>query len=233
MTILNDVAKQYPVGMNEIKLKDLLTLRKEALYHDQIQTMFPPVEIGSVTLVDQVVLLLLERLVVPKVILEVGTYLGYTTNLFLKNSEANVISIDLPKDNVDLESTFEFSKVMKDGDYNDDFLRVNQANQGEIYLKNISAEENARLKLVKSDSTAISFFDMFGDIQFIFIDGGHAYDIVKSDSINARNAMKSGVIVWHDYNSNIHSDVTQYLGEESKTRKIFHVKGSLCAFEII
>lgn len=233
MNLLRSFASVYPVGMNEIKLKDLLALRKDELSTDTINTMFPPIEIGSITLVDQVVLLLLERLVNPESILEIGTYLGYTTNLFLKNSKAKVFSVDLPKADVDLSNTFDSSRVLKEGDYNDDFLRVNQAQQGEVYLYNLTQEEAARLMLVKSDSTKVNFSNTFGKLQYVFVDGGHAYDIVKADTLNARSVIDSGVIIWHDYNSGIHSDVTHFLGEESEHRKIFHVKGSLCAFEII
>lgn len=233
MNLLRDFNYNYPLGINELKLKDLLILRNDYLLKDEIKTMFPPVEIGSITLVDQIVLLLLEKLIKPRVILEVGTYLGYTAKLFLNNSEASVISIDLPGEDVNINSRFELNDILQEGDSNDEFLRINQAINGEIYLKEITNEQNERLNLVKSDSTAISFLDKFGILDYVFIDGGHSYEIIKSDTLNARAAVKNGVIIWHDFNSNIHSDVTKFLKEESQSRKIFHVKGSLCAFEII
>lgn len=50
--------------------------------------------------------------------------------------------------------------------------------------------------------------------------------------MNARSIVKDGVIIWHDFGSKIHNDVSSFLLEE-KDRKIFHVLGSLCAFELI
>lgn len=66
----------------------------------------------------------------------------------------------------------------------------------------------------------------------MFIDGGHEKSIVEKDTINARSIVKNGVIIWHDFGSKIHNDVSSFLLEESD-RKIFHVLGSLCAFEFI
>jgi hypothetical protein len=72
----------------------------------------------------------------------------------------------------------------------------------------------------------------FGNAEFVFIDGGHEASIIEADTNNARSIVSEGVIVWHDFGSNIHNDVTDYLKKENN-RKIFHVKGSLCAFEFI
>ena len=67
----------------------------------------------------------------------------------------------------------------------------------------------------------------------MFVDGGHQYDVIRSDTLNALAAIKSGVIVWHDYSSSIHSDVTRYLHEHAKLNRVFHVLGSLCAFQVV
>ena len=229
---LND--KYFENKIHEIKLKEILQLRDEENYLNEICTLFPPITIGSVTLVDQIVLLCLDELIQPKNILEIGTFQGFTTRLFIKNSKASKIySIDLPStDNLIIKEP-NTERVFTDGNYNDNFLRDVQNETGEIYLKDLSAEDTLRLQLIKHDSTTFNYTENFESIQLAFIDGGHHFDIVKKDTENVLRTMKHGVIVWHDYASGIHSDVTRYLDERSNTNNIFHVTGSLCAFQII
>lgn len=230
--VFKDMLEKASYGINEIKLKDLISLRSKVSRKNTITTMFPPIEIGSITLVDQIVLLSLTELITPKSIVEVGTYLGYTTSLFAMNTNSKIYSIDLPKSDNTENLSFEKSKILIDGDHNDDFLRKKQFDDGEIYIKELSTELQSKISLIKADSTKIDFSNEFSNCEFCFIDGGHETAIVKSDTENARACMSSGVIVWHDYGSNIHNDVTSYL-KTQKDRKIFHVIGSLCAFEII
>jgi len=86
---------------------------------------------------------------------------------------------------------------------------------------------------VQADSTEISFLSLNGPIDFIFIDGGHESHIIRSDTENALNTMKSGLVIWHDYASGLHSDVADFLVELSQTRPIFHIVNSLVAFCIV
>jgi predicted O-methyltransferase YrrM len=223
-----DFLSGYGNGINEIKLKDLLTLKNICSDDEQISTLFPPVEIGSITLVDQIVLLSLLKITQPEKVLEVGTYLGYSTTLLALNSDATIFSLDLPTDAC-LETQFDSDKILTDGDVNDDFLRHTQSIEGAVYLKNLTAEQRGRVNLIKKDSTQVNFQQAFGELDYVFVDGGHAYDIIKSDTENALQAVRKGVVIWHDYASGIHSDVTQYLNSRDDL-KIFHVKNSLCAF---
>lgn len=52
-------------SIHTIKLRTLLELREPQNELRQIRIMFPPIEIGSITLVDQIVLLALIELVNP------------------------------------------------------------------------------------------------------------------------------------------------------------------------
>ena len=219
-------------GVNQIKLKELLSLRNELGQSNFIKTMFPPVEIGSITLVDQIVLLALTQLCQPKVIVEVGTYLGFTASLLAMNTSARIFSIDLPQsaeiDNLSVEE----NSILFDASENDNFLRKKQAIDGETYILDLPDEEKGKITLVKQDSTVLDFVEQFKGAEFVFIDGGHERSIVEKDTENARSIVTEGVIVWHDYGSGIHNDVTAFLDSETE-RKIFHVQGSLCAFEIV
>jgi hypothetical protein len=58
------------VGLHTIKLKDLLILREKEYFYRNFVTTFPSITIGSITLVDQIVLLCLDELLKPSAILE-------------------------------------------------------------------------------------------------------------------------------------------------------------------
>lgn len=219
-------------GINEIKLRKLLSIREESNGSPLIKTMFPPIGMGSITLVDQIVLLTLAKILEPKKIVEVGTFLGFTTALLAMNTDAKIFTIDLPTSENVIDLEYDETLIEVDGNENDNFLRKKQVLNGEVYLQNLSKEERQRVVLSKADSTSINFLNEFGDVNFVFIDGGHEKSIVETDTFNARSIVNDGVIIWHDFGSNIHNDVTQYLIKE-KDRKIFHVKNSLCAFEFI
>ena len=225
--------KKYDFGIEEIKLRDLLQLKEKISTDPHIKTLFPPIEIGSITLVDQIVILSLLKILQPSVILEVGTFLGYTTSLLaLNTSSAKIVSIDLPEDKNYQQPVLDKAQVLVDAEINDNFLRQKQAQEGEKYLRYLEAADRAKIKLHKSDSTELNFKDEFGDIDFAFIDGGHTEHIIKSDTEGVFSCMQKGVVIWHDYNSSIHTDVSAYLQKQSSL-KIFHIKNSLCAFSFI
>lgn len=222
----------YENGVNIIKLKDLLLLRQNFSDEQKITSLFPPIEIGSITLVDQVVLLALKDICKPSKILEIGTYLGYSTSLLAMNSSARIVTIDLPTEiNENEDWVYKQNEILIDGDQNDNYLRSKQNKDGLKYIHNLTDEQRGRIQFVKADSTQISFERELGFFEMVFIDGGHEYSIVKSDTLQARAAIEKGIIIWHDYGSKIHTGVTQLLSEETN-EKIFHVSGSLCAFSL-
>ncbi len=221
------------IGVNEIKLKELLTIRSKVHECPKINTLFPPVEIGSITLVDQIVLLSLAQIIDPKKVVEIGTYLGYSASILAMNlKNAEIYTIDLPKSDEVESLQVDRDSIYEDGAQNDNYLRKKQNLDGEVYLENLSDAELKRVELIKADSTKLNFAEAFGNVSFVFIDGGHESHIIEKDTLNARSVVSKGVIIWHDFGSNIHTDVTDFLSAQ-KDRKIFHVLGSLCAFELI
>ena len=121
---------------------------------------------------------------------------------------------------------------MTDGDQNDNYLRSKQKEDGLKYISNLTDQQKKQIKFVKADSTKMSFRKELGKFDMVFIDGGHEYSIVKSDTLNALEAVEKGVIIWHDFGSKLHTGVNKLLGEKT-TEKIFYVSGSLCAFSLI
>ena len=235
MKNLKEFSERFSPGrVVDIKLRDLLKLRDQGDLLREITLRFPPEGIGSVTLVDQIVLLCLEELVQPRSILEIGTFLGYTTALLASNSNAErIFSVDLPMANTRILEKHDLLRVLADANYNDDYLRDVHNATGEIYLDGLDEKVRSRISLIKADSTSLNFKNSFGSIQFAFIDGGHNYEVVQSDSSQVQSVIEEGVIIWHDYASGIHSDVTRFLGEYARDSLVFHVTGSLCAFQVI
>jgi hypothetical protein len=73
------------------------------------------------------------------------------------------------------------------------------------------APEVERIVQIFSDSTKLDF-NQFGVVDLIVIDGGHGYDVVKSDTENALRIInrERGAIIWHDA---VDYGVGQYLPE--------------------
>lgn len=61
--------------------------------------------------------------------------------------------------------------------------------------------ENARIRLHNKNSLHFDTEPFSGQMDFIFIDGGHDYEIVKNDTQKALEMLSpKGMIVWDDYN---------------------------------
>ena len=81
-----------------------------------------------------------------------------------------------------------------------------------------------KINLIFEDSTKFDESKLVNSIDLIFIDGGHNYTCVKSDSEKAfKMIKKGGYIFWHDYVVIKKSckDVVKYIHEISETKKIF------------
>jgi hypothetical protein len=146
--VIGNILESARIGVNEIKLKALLTEQECRNINPLIRTLMPPSEIGSITLVDQIVLLSLAKLTSSQRIVEIGTYLGYSTALLAMNLDAQIFSIDLPRVD-DSKRSFDEKLVRTDGNYNDYYLRSAQNNKVEIYIEYLSSEERSRISLIK------------------------------------------------------------------------------------
>lgn len=226
MSTLGQVARIRP----KVLIKELEDISSEPL---EMKICMPPTEIGCPSVFEATMLICLLKLLNPKKIFEFGTFLGYSTHTLLSNSsdDCKLYSIDLGDDVT--EKNIDKSCILKDGKINDDYLRTVQSKLGPTYLKNYI--NDTRLNLIYGDSISMSVDDLElnGQVELVFIDGGHSYEIIKSDSDNALKMVKNGVIIWHDYNSRIHFDVTKYVNEICRERKIFHIENTMLAFQII
>lgn len=201
-----------------------------------LNTYMPSSKIGSITLLEAAVMASLIRLLKPRRIFEFGTFLGYSTALFLRNSEApcQVWSVDLDTDQRELAQFSSISEEarLNDDAQNDNYLRFMQASQGERYLRELESSQQQRLHLLKQNSTTLDTvaLDLTAQVDFIFIDGGHDLDTIASDTDNAMRMLgENGVCLWHDFNSPLHHEVTEFLTSWSEGYQLIHIESTMLA----
>lgn len=200
----------------------------------------PSSDIGSVTLLEAAALVSLVKLVKPRKIFEFGTFLGYSTSLLVENAsdECVVYSLDLGDSHVGDKPLTAFAEadVRRDGDINDEYLRGAQGALGPRYTKGLSAADSARLRLLQQDSRKFdpSAHGLDGAVDLVFVDGGHDTETVTIDTANARKMIgDSGVIVWHDFNSTIHGDVTTFVNDLAKTELVVSIENTMLAILLV
>jgi predicted O-methyltransferase YrrM len=79
----------------------------------------------------------------------------------------------------------------------------------------VPAELRPRIQFLKCDSAKFDETPFLGKMDFVFVDGAHNFDYVKSDSEKGWRMLRSGgIIAWHDCR---HQDpgVVRYLLQSS------------------
>jgi len=140
--------------------------------------------------------------------LEIGTYDGNTAlNCAINLSEhSKFITVDLPE-GADQSSQLEYDAHL--------------INNPKRMVKRCSGLSN--VQQIYEDSTRLDFSEL--DFNMAFIDGGHDYQTVKSDSLNVLQYIKSpGVVLWHDYD--VECPVGDCLHELAAQYDICKIKGT-------
>lgn len=200
----------------------------------------PSSGIGSVTLLEASALVSLIKLTKPRKIFEFGTFLGYSTSLLVENSadDCAVYSLDLGDSHVSEKPLAAFAEadLRSDGDINDEYLRGAQGARGPHYTTALSAADRSRLHLLQQDSRRFdpAQHGLEGSVDLVFVDGGHDTETVTIDTANARRMIgDSGVIVWHDFNSGIHSDVTTFVNALAQDEAIIWIQHTMLAILMV
>ena len=167
---------------------------------------------GNVSYLELIAISNLIAAASPKNLLEIGTFDGNTTLQMALNcgSDSLVHTIDLSEGSdcsipqIDQKFVYDHKKKVK---------KFHGA-----------ASENKIIQHI-GDSTMYDF-NKFGPINFCFIDGGHSYACVKSDTEKTLACLiEGGVIVWHDFTPNW-TGVYQYLCQLSKELHLLHIEGT-------
>ncbi len=119
-------------------------------------------------------------------IVEFGTFTGRTAyNLALQlPRDGKITTIDIGPQPSSQESA-----------------RYHEYVPGEVFL-DATEPTRGKIEAVVSDSTTLDLSPLYGRIGLAIVDGGHSYEVCKSDSETALRLVRSGgVIVWDDYGS--------------------------------
>ena len=165
---------------------------------------------------------------ISKKIFEFGTCSGKTTYLMGLNSsdDTKIVSITLNPDSLD-------NVKKKDKDNKISFRNIIHESVYEKFLFS-GKEVEKKIKIIFQNSLNLEHDKYKNEMDLIFIDGGHTYSIVKSDSEKSFEMLSPrGIILWHDYVPGKKSarDVVKYINKISKQKKIYKIKNtSLCFF---
>ncbi len=199
--------------------------------------LIPPSSIGSLTLLEGAILVAMVRLLGARKIFEFGTYLGATSVLFAANSpeQSRITTLDLPPNSLVANNEIAPSEYLTSDTANDDFLRQTQTALGSYYINRASNEVRNKIDRLFLDSRDL---DEFSDdhrqmYDLVFVDGGHDYETVRSDSQKSFQMVSpNGIVVWHDYASTIHGDVTKFVDSVASQRRVYRVTNSMIAFTL-
>lgn len=238
----NLLANHLENGIHEIRPKILFKKIEEA-FPDQ-NTAFtvniPSSSIGGLTLLESSILITLLKLLSPSEIFEFGTYLGATSVLLAENSPANTLitTVDLAGDSVTpsaIQATHEGNHHLVDDVANDNYLRQMQAKSGALCINRAKPDIRRKITQLYLDSRTLdpASSNIAGRFDYIFIDGGHDFDTISIDTANAlKISKKDSVIIWHDYRSKIHGDVTTFVDQFSRDNPVIHVENTMLAFTL-
>jgi precorrin-6B methylase 2 len=144
--------------------------------------------------------------------LEIGTFDGNTALNIAKNipEESKLITIDLPE-NTSIKAKFNYDNLLIEDE--------NRSKKKHLNLKNVEQ--------IYHDSTTYNFSKLTFSVAFI--DGGHDYKTVKSDTLNVLKYIKRpGIIFWHDYD--VECEIGDLLHELVKEYPIKCIKETRLAF---
>ena len=141
-------------------------------------------------------------------------------------SDAKIISLTLnPNDIRDLKKNTKDNKISYRNIINESIYK-------KFLFSGTSIENKIEVQFINSLNFDHSKY--LNQMDLIFIDGGHTYSIVKSDSEKSFKMIKpNGIILWHDYvpGKTSAKDIVKYINEISKSKKIYRIKNtSLCIF---
>lgn len=184
--------------------------------------LFPP---ASWT-VDLLSLCLICQLVKPKVVFEIGTYLGHTTFQLAVNTPpgTKIYTLDLPPTGRSSLPVTSWDEVMI-GSY--------QAQSQPAFFA--GTEMASKIVRLYGDSATFDYSPYYDQVDMFFIDGAHSYQYVRSDTLNALKCCHPGsVIAWHDFGRVGASEgVSKWLLEFSRGKEVYSVPGGSIAFMVI
>lgn len=106
-----------------------------------------------------------------------------------------------------------------------------------IGVQRLFSKEKKNITYIEHNSMTLDFSKLNKKFDFIFVDGDHAYEAVKSDTANVFKLLKdeNSIIVWHDYGLSFETVCWPVLAgildgaPADKRKNIYHLSNTLCA----
>lgn len=169
---------------------------------------------GALPWFDLVALLAIACDRMPRTVLEIGTYFGYSTHaLALHLPESTIHTVDLPLSFDDRQDDSPLPK--------DDFHLIRKRRVGEGFRSDPSVSNVVQ----HFGDTATWDFQAAKDATFFFIDGSHTYEYARNDTDKCLALCKDqqATFLWHDYNDG-HPGVIRCLSDLIKAgRPVKHI----------
>ena len=173
---------------------------------------------GNVTVEEVCKIALILRWLRPSRVFEFGTYNGMTTLQIALNvpDSCEVFTLDLDPDD---KAVTELSIGAID-QYIAEKTGAFDVKVGEYFL---DTPQQDKITQLLGDSMTFDYSPYYGTVDLVFVDAGHTYDYVKSDTENAFRLIKpGGVILWHDFLRVLHPGVTRCIAEYAQTGTPIH-----------
>jgi predicted O-methyltransferase YrrM len=157
----------------------------------------------------------------PKVIFEFGTFRGRTALNFGLNSPADcrIFTLDLPP-----EGRAEVVGRVNTADAS--IIRASET--GSDYQ---GSEVAHKIEQLLGNSTSFDFRPFYGQVDLAFIDGGHDYQVARSDTRSALAMVRpGGLVVWHDFgNYGDYYDVVRAVFDEVPRDEVCQISNTQLA----
>jgi predicted O-methyltransferase YrrM len=128
----------------------------------------------------------------PRQIFEIGTYRGRTALNFALNSpdDCTIYTLDLPDESLEAAAT-----VATGVD-----RRVIRSDLRIVGTEYRNTDVSHKIHQLYGNSLEFDFSPYYGEMDLVFVDGGHAYHIAASDTAQALKLCRpGGIILWHDF----------------------------------
>lgn len=166
---------------------------------------------------DRAALIYLLRSIEAETVAEIGIHAGYTARCLLDNvvSIRSYIGIDAKRG----------------------YVPTTKAQKTQVPIepaKKVIGDHRLRLIVSTNGSLDIKASDL-PNLDAIFIDGDHGYEVAKHDTNLARQTVRSGgLIIWHDYHEGSAEGVRDLLEEMfGQGAPIRHIAHTWLAFETV
>ncbi len=186
-------------------------------------------ERAAASILERVALGALIKSQKPKKVFEIGTFRGFTCLTLAENAPENaeIFTLDLPPTLSAKDIADKYYKSTSSSGFH--LMDKSDIDRSVGILITLYKGEN-KINQLYDDSSKMDFSPFKDTIDFFFVDGCHAYEMAKKDTLTAWSCLsKGGMIVWHDYTW---ESVRKAIKDCNLNSPITHVKETSLAFTI-